>query len=96
MTIDKVINDNLAEISLTGWLDTKTAPEFAAELEQLPAEVTEIKFNLAELEYISSAGIRQIVAAYKKMSGNIELLNVSDDVKDLFRMTGLDKKITIK
>lgn len=96
MTIDKVINGNLAEISLTGWLDTKTAPEFAAEMDQLPSEVTEIKFDLAELEYISSAGIRQIVAAYKKMSGNIELLNVSDDVKDLFRMTGLDKKITIR
>ena len=94
MTIDKVINGNLAEISLTGWLDTKTAPEFAAEMDQLPSEVTEIKFDLAELEYISSAGI--IVAAYKKMSGNIELLNVSDDVKDLFRMTGLDKKITIR
>ena len=96
MTIDKGINGNLAEISLTGWLDTKTAPEFAAEMDQLPSEVTEIKFDLAELEYISSAGIRQIVAAYKKMSGNIELLNVSDDVKDLFRMTGLDKKITIR
>ena len=96
MTIDKVINDNLAEISLTGWLDTKTAPVFAAEMDELPAEVTEIRFNMAELEYISSAGIRQIVSAYKKMNGKIELLNVSDDVKDLFRMTGLDKKITIK
>ncbi len=96
MEIKKEINGEQAVISLNGWLDTKSAPDFEARLASLPVDVTSLTLDLAELEYISSAGLRQVVAAHKKMNGNLTLINVSDEIKELFRMAGFDKKLNIQ
>ena len=71
-------------IEITGWLDTQTAPQLGEEL--------------AKLEYISSAGLRQVISAYKKMSGKdgFKIINVSDEVFDVFSLTALDQKIQIE
>ncbi|MCR5060356.1 MAG: STAS domain-containing protein [Saccharofermentans sp.] len=96
MEIKKEINGEQAVISLNGWLDTKSAPDFEARLASLPVDVTSLTLDLAELEYISSAGLRQVVAAHKKMNGNLTIINVSDEIKELFRMAGFDKKLNIQ
>ena len=96
MQIKKEINGEQAVISLNGWLDTKSAPDFEARLASLPVDVTSLTLDLAELEYISSAGLRQVVAAHKKMNGNLTIINVSDEIKELFRMAGFDKKLNIQ
>ena len=96
MEIKKEINGEQAVMALNGWLDTKSAPEFEAKLSSLPTDVTSLTLDLAELEYISSAGLRQVVAAHKKMSGNLTIINVSDEIKELFRMAGFDKKLNIQ
>lgn len=96
MEIKKEINGEQAVISLNGWLDTKSAPDFEAKLASLPVDVTSLTLDLAELEYISSAGLRQVVAAHKKMNGNLTIINVSDEIKELFRMAGFDKKLNIQ
>ena len=95
MEIKKTIEGSKATLAIEGWLDTQTAPELGAALDELDEGVTELEFDLAALEYVSSAGIRQIVAAYKKMDGNLTLRNVSPEVREVLRLTGTDKRLTI-
>lgn len=95
MEIKKTLDDNKVTFAIEGWLDTQTAPELGEALEELDACVTELEFDCAKLEYVSSAGIRQIVAAYKKMGGNLALRNVSPEVREVLRLTGTDKRLTI-
>jgi anti-sigma B factor antagonist len=95
MTIEKNITGDTAELSISGWLDTQTAPELGSALNELDSTVKALVLNLKELEYISSAGLRQIVAAHKKMNGNLTLKNVSGEIMDVFRMTGFDKHLHI-
>lgn len=93
MTIEKIVNGNTAELKLNGWLDTQTAPELEAELRSLEPEITALVLDFSELDYISSAGLRLIVAAYKKMNGELTLRNVSEEIMSVIRMTGLDKRM---
>jgi anti-sigma B factor antagonist len=95
MTIQKTIDKSSAELKIAGWLDTQTAPELGSALSELGEEIKSLVLNLSELEYISSAGLRQIVAAHKKMGGNLTIKNVSDEIMDVFRMTGFDKHLNI-
>ena len=84
------------EIALSGWLDTATAPMLGEKLAEIPDGVTELVLDLEGLEYTSSAGVRQIVTAYKQMNGNLKLKNVCPEIKDVFKMTGLDKRLNIE
>ncbi|MCH5265965.1 MAG: STAS domain-containing protein [Lachnospiraceae bacterium] len=95
MTINKTVTGNTAVFEIDGWLDTQTAPELSEALEGLDSSVTELTIDMEKLEYISSAGLRQIVAAHKKMDGKLTIKNVSVEVMDVFNMTGLNKRLTI-
>ncbi|HAL18474.1 MAG TPA: anti-sigma factor antagonist [Spirochaetaceae bacterium] len=96
MTIESIADGAVATISLTGWLDTQSAPEFETALAALGPETTSLVLDLKGLEYISSAGIRQVVSAYKKMNGALIVRNVSDGVMDVFNMSGVSKKLNIE
>ena len=96
MTIEKKVEGTTAELKLNGWLDTQTSPQLEAEIASLGSEITALILDFAELEYISSAGMRQLVSAYKKMNGALTLRNVSAEVMSVISMTGIDKKITIE
>ena len=96
MTIEKNVLGNTVELKLSGWLDTQTTPQLEAEVNALDADVTALTLDFADLEYISSAGLRQIVAAYKKMKGALTLRHVSDEIMNVISMTGLDKRIKIE
>lgn len=96
MTIEKNVCENTAEIKLTGWLDTQTAPELDKEIKSLGEEITALTLDMEKLEYISSAGLRLIVAAYKKMNEALTLRNVSGEIMSVIKMTGLDKRIVIE
>ena len=93
MTIEKNRQGDCLELKLIGWLDTVTSPVLDDELNALDETVTSLVFDCGELEYISSAGLREIVAAYKKMNGDLTLKNVSEDIMNVIRMTGLDKRM---
>ena len=95
MEIKKTLEGEKATFAIQGWLDTQTAPELGAALDELGEDVTQLEFDFAELEYVSSAGIRQIVAAHKKMSGNLAVRNVSPAVLEVLRLTGVDKRLGI-
>ena len=76
---------NKATMEISGWLDTQTAPQLGEALSGLD-------------EYISSAGLRQVIVAYKKMAqkDGFKIINVSDEVYDVFSLTGFDSKIDIQ
>ena len=93
MTIRKNVNGTTVELALIGWLDTQAAPLLEEEVNALDGDGTELVMDLCELEYISSAGLRQIVAAYKKMNGKMTLRNVSDEIMGVIKMTGVDKRM---
>lgn len=82
--------------AIQGWLDTQAAPDLEQALSEIPEEVENLTFECTALEYISSSGIRQIVAAYKQMNGNLTLKNVSAEIMDVLNMTGIAKKINIE
>ncbi len=95
MEIIKSINEDVTTMQLIGWLDTQAAPELATEIEALTGEGS-LVMDLGELEYISSSGLRQIVAAYKKFEGRITLQKVNAGTMDILKTTGLDKRIKIE
>ena len=96
MTIEKKINGNSVELSLNGWMDTQNAPQLAAAVDELGSEVERLVFDMSGLEYVSSAGIRQIVATHKRMDGALTLKHVAPVVKDVLTAMGLDKKLNIE
>lgn len=96
MTIEKSIEGARAEWKLSGWLDTQSAPELEAALNELAPETEALTLDLAEVEYVSSAGLRQLVAAHKKLRGNLTLRNVSSEIQNVIRMTGLDRRLRIE
>lgn len=95
MEIRKTLEGDKAAFAIDGWLDTQTAPELGAALEALGDDVTSLELDFANLEYVSSAGIRQIVAAHKKMGGNLVVSNVSPEVKEVLRLTGVGNRLNI-
>ena len=95
MEITKSKDGDKTVLALSGWLDTKTAPELGTALDELGEDVQGLEFDFAHLEYVSSAGIRQIVAAHKKTGGNLVVRNVSPEVKEVFRLTGVGNRLNI-
>lgn len=98
MEIVRKTEGNKVTMEIAGWLDTQTSPQLGEKLSKLDDSVTSLVFDFAKLEYISSAGLRQVISAYKKMAGKdgFKIINVSDEVFDVFRLTGFDQKIQIE
>ena len=98
MEITSKREESKVPMEITGWLDSQTAPQLGEALSQLDDNVTSLVFDFSKLEYISSAGLRQVVVAYKKMAGKdgFKIINVSNEVFDVFRLTGFDQKIQIE
>ncbi len=98
MTINKIANGSELTIALDGRLDTTTAPQLDDELKTALAGVTKLDFDLSKLEYISSAGLRVLLSAQKAMNkqGEMVVKNVSDEIKEIFEVTGFVDILTIE
>ena len=74
-----------------------TAPELEAEVKQLDG-VTDLVFDMTSLEYVSSAGLRVLLAAQKTMNkqGSMVIRGANDDLKDIFDVTGFSDILTIE
>ena len=88
-------NDKLI-ISLEGRLDTTTSPELESEYKKLDEK--NIVLDLKDLNYISSAGLRVLLTMQKEMNkkGSLEIINVCDEVLDIFEVTGFNDILNIK
>ena len=98
MTITKNKNDNFLTLKLEGRLDTTTAPQLENELSENLDGVTQLTIDFAELSYISSAGLRVLLATQKRMNkqGSMKLINVNEIVMEVFEITGFVDILTIE
>lgn len=98
MEIKKTLNESKLSVALQGRLDTTTAPNLEAELNAPMAGVGELILDCAELEYVSSAGLRVILATQKIMNkqGKMVIKNVNDTIMEVFEITGFVDILTIE
>ena len=98
MTITKELNGTELKIALEGRLDTMTAPELEAELNQNLENAESLILDFSKLEYISSAGLRVLLSAHKIMSskGGMKVTHVNEIVSEVFEVTGFADILTIE
>ena len=96
MRIDFQNNGGELTVSLEGRLDTVTAPELEAFLTENAVGVSSLVFDCTSLAYISSAGLRVLLAAHKKMKGAMKLKGVNEIVTEVLEMTGFADIWTIE
>jgi anti-sigma B factor antagonist len=98
MTIEKTLNGTELTIVITGRLDTTTAPQLETEFKQNIAGVEKLVLDFASLEYLSSAGLRVLLAAQKVMNkqGEMIIKNVNDTINEIFEVTGFIDILTIE
>ncbi len=98
MTISKKQNGTELEIALEGRLDTTTAPQLEGELKHSIDGVTDLIMDFSKLEYISSAGLRVLLAAQKVMNrqGSMVIRGVNETVMEVFEITGFVDILTIE
>ena len=98
MTIEIKRNAEETIIELAGRLDTTTAPALDKTITNDLGETKNLVLNVKGLEYISSAGLRVLLAAQKKMQkvGTMKVTNVREEVMEVFEMTGFADILTIE
>ena len=98
MNIIKEIKNKTLNIALEGRLDTTTAPQLEAELKQSISDNERLIFDFTKLEYLSSAGLRVLLAAQKMMDkqGEMVICNVNDVIAEVFEVTGFSDNLTIE
>jgi anti-sigma B factor antagonist len=98
MNIEKKLEGDALEIKISGRLDTATAPQLDEELKSSIDEIKTLVMDLADLEYISSAGLRVLLSAQKTMNkqGDMEVTGVNDAVMEIFEVTGFSDILTIR
>ena len=98
MTIDIKRNAEETVIELVGRLDTTTAPALDKTVNEDIADTKNLVLNMKRLEYISSAGLRVLLSAQKKMQkiGSMKVINVREEVMEVFEMTGFADILTIE
>lgn len=98
MTITKSQDGSSMVLALEGRLDTTTAPMLEAEVRGSLDGITDLTLDFSALEYISSAGLRVILAAQKIMNkqGGMKITGVSDEIMEVFDITGFSDILTIE
>ena len=96
MTIDFTKNGEILLVNLEGRLDTQTAPEFENFLKTNLQGADSVEINCEKLTYVSSAGLRVLLSAHKKMHGNMKLINVCELVMEVFEITGFVDILNVK
>ena len=98
MTIEIKRNAEETIIKLVGRLDTTTAPALDKTINEDIADAKNLVLNFKGLEYISSAGLRVLLGAQKKMQkvGTMKLINVCEEVMEVFEMTGFADILVIE
>ena len=97
MTINQKSEGEKLAVSVEGRIDTKTAPELEAALQASLDGVKELVIDLADTVYISSAGLRVLLIAQKRMNkqGDMTVIHANDDLMEIFEVTGCSDILTI-
>lgn len=98
MNIEKKLEGTVLTIALEGRLDTTTSHDLEEALAASLDGVTALVFDFTKLDYLSSAGLRVLLSAQKRMNrqGSMKLVHVNDAVKEVFDITGFADFLTIE
>ena len=98
LRIEKTMENNCLTYTLNGRLDTLTAPELELDLNGALDGVTELIFDLIDLDYLSSAGLRVLLTAQKRMNtqGAMRVRNGNETIREIFDVTGFSDILTIE
>lgn len=93
------LENNILNIAIEGSVDTLTAQSFENDIMQaINDEVKTLVLDFEKVEYVSSAGLRAILGLNTKMEeqGKMVLKNISENVREVFEMTGFDELLNIE
>lgn len=98
MNLKTTAENNTATISIDGRLDTMTSPELIAEIEKAAPANDKLILDVSGLEYISSAGVRALVTAHKRMAqkGGFTVKSPNKNVLEIIKLTGLTAILNIQ
>ena len=98
MTINQELNDSVLTLALEGRLDTLTSPQLEEKLNASLEGVSDLVMDLEKLDYMSSAGLRVLLAAQKRMAarGSMKVTHVNDVIMEIFEVTGFTDLLTIE
>ena len=99
MDIIKKYNEKELTIEVKDRIDTVTAPDFENEILDEMGKFDSLIIDFTNLEYISSAGLRVLIATQKKLKPEnipMTIRNVNDTINEIFRMSGFDKILKIE
>ena len=98
LNIEKITDATALTVALGGRLDTTTAPQLEKALSQALDGVTALTFDMEALEYISSAGLRVLLATQKVMSrqGEMRVVHVNEAIMEIFEVTGFSDILDIE
>ena len=99
MDIIKNYNEKELTIEVKERIDTVTAPDFENEIMDEMGKFDSLIIDFTDLEYISSAGLRVLIATQKKLKPEnipMTIRNVNDTINEIFRMSGFDKILKIE
>ena len=98
MNIEKIKNDNEVILVLSGRLDTTTAPQLDAMIQEVTPNISSLVLDFTDLDYLSSSGLRVLLAAQKIMNkqGTMVIRHVNETIAEVFEITGFVDILTIQ
>ena len=96
--VNKEIEKGVCKLALEGRLDTTTSADLEKVIEETKEGLVDLTFDLEKLEYISSAGLRVLLAAQKIMNkqGTMKVTNANETIMEIFDVTGFSDILTIE
>ena len=97
MEIKKVLNESKLTMKISGRIDTNTSTQLKKEIKGSIEGVTNLVFDLDEVDYISSAALRVFLSAGNIMQqqGKMSIINANSDLMDVFKVTGFTEIINV-
>lgn len=96
--ITKRSENGIALIALEGELDTLSSADFKSDIEGFLDDVTDLTIDMEKLDYITSAGLRVLLAIEQTMEeqGEMRVIHVCEDVMDVFEVSGFTEVLNIE
>ncbi len=97
MIITKIETNEGTQLDLSGRIDTVTSPELENAIKEVLGDAKKLVLNFKDIDYISSAGLRVVLWAYKQLEPKkLEIINTSETVKEVFDMTGFSDILSVR